>query len=468
LSLRFILLVVIIVTAILVAFGLNNFRGMRSIFTSIVTSSISDTATRLSNSLGSPLWNFSKEQVDIILTTEINQDAVVAIAVYSDSKLFSGIIKSSGKIGPLTDDKNLQPGLLSKKFDIPWEGKTIAQGTIWYSLVSLQRTIATQFWQAIIQILIADLVLVILIAIFLRRLIVHPLNSLTTVAKRLAEGDLTVSVGKRLLVRRDEIGDFAESFHGMINHTISVINQVKEAASALTRNANELQISSDQMAQGASTQAASAEEVSSSLEELNGAIRQIAENAGGTERIAVKAARDTEAGSDSVIKTVAAMKEISNRILFIEEIARNTNLLALNAAIEAARAGESGKGFAVVASEVRKLAERSQQAANEISTLSSHSMGIAEEAGKILAQIAPDIKRTADLVQEISAASSEQDTGTAQIMKAINQLEMVIQSNAASSEELSGITHALAAQAQSLETAIAFFKTGQNAAEMLT
>jgi methyl-accepting chemotaxis protein len=193
-------------------------------------------------------------------------------------------------------------------------------------------------------------------------------------------------------------------------------------------------------------------------------IKQNADNAMQTEKIAVKSAADAQEGGKAVTQTVAAMKEIAGKISIIEEIARQTNLLALNAAIEAARAGEHGKGFAVVASEVRKLAERSQMAAAEISELSSSSVEVAEKAGEMLSAMLPDIQRTAGLVQEISAASKEQDTGTEQINKAIQQLDQVIQQNAAAAEEMSATAEELANQSEQLQSTISFFKVGNTGA----
>jgi methyl-accepting chemotaxis protein len=191
-------------------------------------------------------------------------------------------------------------------------------------------------------------------------------------------------------------------------------------------------------------------------------IRQNADNAQQTEKIAVKAAQDAQGGGEAVAKTVTAMKEIAGKISIIEEIARQTNLLALNAAIEAARAGEHGKGFAVVASEVRKLAERSQEAAGEIGKLSSSSVEVAEGAGKMLEQIIPDIRRTAELVQEISAASSEQNAGADQINRAIQQLDQVIQQNASAAEEMSSTAEELSSQAQALLDNVQFFKVDRS------
>jgi methyl-accepting chemotaxis protein len=179
-----------------------------------------------------------------------------------------------------------------------------------------------------------------------------------------------------------------------------------------------------------------------------------------TEKISIKSSIDAKEGGKAVVETVAAMKEIATKISIIEEIARQTNLLALNAAIEAARAGEHGKGFAVVASEVRKLAERSQSAAGEISTLSTRSVAIAEQAGEMLTKMVPDIQKTSELVQEITASSKEQDTGAEQINKAIQQLDQVIQQNASASEEMASTSEELSSQAEQLQDSISFFNIG--------
>jgi methyl-accepting chemotaxis protein len=194
-------------------------------------------------------------------------------------------------------------------------------------------------------------------------------------------------------------------------------------------------------------------------------IKQNADNAMQTEKIASKAAVDAKEGGDAVAQTVDAMKQIASKIAIIEEIARQTNLLALNAAIEAARASEHGRGFAVVASEVRKLAERSQRAAGEITALSSSSVKVAERAGELLRKILPDVVKTSELVQEISAASREQDSGAMQVNKAIQQLDQVIQQNAAGSEETSSTSDELASQATQLQKAISFFRVEASATQ---
>jgi methyl-accepting chemotaxis protein len=212
------------------------------------------------------------------------------------------------------------------------------------------------------------------------------------------------------------------------------------------------------MSQGATEQAASTEEASSSIEEMNATIKQNADNALQTEKIAQKSAADAQESGKAVTDAVLAMKQIAQKINIIEEIARQTNLLALNAAIEAARAGEHGKGFAVVAAEVRKLAERSQTAAAEISDLSGSSMEVAERAGTMLAKLVPDIQKTAELVQEISASSKEQSSGADQINGAIQQLNQVVQQNAGAAEEMASTAEELASQADQLQNTISFFK----------
>jgi methyl-accepting chemotaxis protein len=218
------------------------------------------------------------------------------------------------------------------------------------------------------------------------------------------------------------------------------------------------------MSQGATEQAASLEEISSSMEQMTSNIRQNAENAMTTEKISHKSSQIAEEGGKAVNDTVEAMKLIASKIGIIEEIARSTNMLALNASIEAARAGEYGKGFAVVASEVGKLAERSQKEAGEISKLSTESVQVAERAGVTINGMIPEIKRTAELVQEISAASAEQNSGAEQINAAIMQLDQVVQQNASASEESASMSEELASQAEEMHATISFFKIDEEGA----
>jgi methyl-accepting chemotaxis protein len=236
----------------------------------------------------------------------------------------------------------------------------------------------------------------------------------------------------------------------------------------VAEGSGQISSSAQTMSQGATEQAASGEEVSASMEQMSAMIKQNADNAYTTEATSTKSAHDTEEGAVAVSSAVLAMKEIGSKIGVIDEMARQTNLLALNAAIEAARAGDVGKGFAVVASEVRKLAERSQGSASEILELSERSLTVAEGAGTKISESVPGIRRTADLVQEISASCREQSMGADQIAKALLQLDSVIQHNAASSEELASTAEELSAQAERLLDTISFFKMGEAPAEETT
>jgi methyl-accepting chemotaxis protein len=289
--------------------------------------------------------------------------------------------------------------------------------------------------------------------------LIEATNVITAAAKEVASGNLMVEFKER----SPEDG-LMHALAAMVNKLSEVVNEVRIAADNVTAGSLHLSTGSEQMSQGASEQAASAEEASSSMEEMASNIKQNADNAHQTEKIAIKSAADAKEGGTAVVRTVQAMKDIAGKINIIEEIARQTNLLALNAAIEAARAGEHGKGFAVVASEVRKLAERSQKAAGEISQLSASSVEVAEKAGELLAGILPDINKTADLVQEISVASREQDTGAEQINKAIQQLDKVIQQNASAAEEMASTAEELSSQAEQLQGTIAFFRLDEDGA----
>jgi methyl-accepting chemotaxis protein len=282
---------------------------------------------------------------------------------------------------------------------------------------------------------------------------IRSLRETVQAAEKIADGDLTTNV--TLLSDNDTLGI---ALNKMIKKLDGVVNEIKSAVDNVASGSRQMSATSEELSQGANEQASSAEESSASMEQMAANIKQNADNAQQTEAIATRAAEDAQKGGEAVAKTVDAMKEIAEKITIIEEIARQTNMLALNAAIEAARAGEAGKGFAVVADAVRKLAERSQAAAGDIGSLSSTSVEIAENAGEMLNKIVPDIRKTAELVQEINAASTEQNSGANQINRAIQQFDSVTQQNAASAEEMSSTSEELAAMAEQLQATISYFK----------
>jgi methyl-accepting chemotaxis protein len=288
------------------------------------------------------------------------------------------------------------------------------------------------------------------------------LRATAALADQVADGDLTVQ--PKPLSEKDTLGLALER---MVDRLRGVVSDAISAAENVSSGSQELSATSEQMSQGATEQASSAEEASASMEQMAANIKQNAENAAQTEKIARQSSKDAEVSGEAVGRAVEAMQTIAEKITIVQEIARQTDLLALNAAVEAARAGEHGKGFAVVASEVRKLAERSQSAAAEISAVSSETVKTAQSAGEMLNSLVPNIRRTAELVSEISAACREQDVGAAQINLAIQQLDKVTQQNAGASEEMSATSEELAAQAEELQTSIAYFRTETGSAKAM-
>ncbi len=314
-------------------------------------------------------------------------------------------------------------------------------------------------------VLLAVLFLSILAAVLFSNSFIRRVRSAATVVTLLSEGDLTMDRALLDTRGRDEVDGLLRSVSSTVEKLSSVVTDVVHISADVAAGSGELSSSAQMLSQGSSEQAATGEEVSSSMEEMSSTVRQTSENAMATEKIALKAAELASQGGQAVNDTVGAMRMITERIRIIEEIARQTNLLALNAAIEAARAGESGKGFAVVASEVRKLAERSQAAAVEITAIATDSVDTAEKAGSLIQEIVPDIRRTAELVQEISASGREQTVGVDQINKALFQFDQVVQQNASASEELASMAEELSARSAQMRGAMGFFKVGSGAAE---
>jgi len=279
-------------------------------------------------------------------------------------------------------------------------------------------------------------------------------NEMVAAAAGIASGDLRVRVTPRS--DRDALGS---ALSNMIERLTEIIGEVRSGASSLTVASSQISASAQSLSQGTSEQASSVEETTSSLQEMSASITQNAENSGQMEVMAVKGTTDVEESAQAVKQSVDAMTKIAQKISIIEEIAYQTNLLALNAAIEAARAGEHGRGFAVVATEVRKLAERSQTAAKDIGELATSSVDVAQRSGRLLFDLVPTIRKTADLVREVTAASNEQSGGVAQINRAMTLVDQVTQRNASASEELASTAEEMSSQAEALQQTIAYFKT---------
>jgi len=303
--------------------------------------------------------------------------------------------------------------------------------------------------------LIIAIILGIILALVLTKMITTPINKGVRLAKSISQGDLTATIE---IDQKDEIGDLANSLKDMAKRLKEIVGQIIAGSENIAGASQQMSATSQQMSQGATEQASSTEEVSSSMEEMVANIQQNTDNARQTESISTKATDGVREGNDATKVSVEAMRNIADKIKIINDIAFQTNILALNAAVEAARAGEHGKGFAVVASEVRKLAERSKVAADEIDELSKNGVEVSERAGQKLEEIVPEIERTSKLVQEIAAASIEQNSGADQVNNALQQLNQVTQQNAAAAEEMATSSEELSSQAEQMKETIRFFK----------
>jgi methyl-accepting chemotaxis protein len=321
--------------------------------------------------------------------------------------------------------------------------------------------------RAIVLISLLSIVLGVALAYIISRAISTGILKGIGLAGKVSEGELDITIDKEYLDRQDEVGKLTNALQNMANQLKTIVSNISAGADNIAGASNQFSSTSQEISQGANEQASSAEEISSSMEEMSSNIQQNTDNAKETEKISRLAAENIKHGYESTRVAVDSMKNIAEKISIIEDIAFQTNILALNAAVEAARAGEHGKGFAVVAAEVRKLAERSKVAAEEINELSRKGVSIAEKAGTELEAMVPEIEKTANLVQEIAAASIEQNAGADQVNNAIQQLNQTTQQNAASSEEMATGAEELASQADSLKAQLSFFKIKQLEANSL-
>ncbi len=485
---RLTLILGLVILVFMIAFGFITYNMRSNEMLDDLTKKSEFKKEQLVQSLSSPIYGYELDNASLLMGLELNDDDIMGIYFITpdnegkedkDGDIIGWIRMDGEKISFKSEReyaKALEDGekvtyksieeytaTFSKAYittekEIVKEDEVLGFLHIYFTDDVLRSRKRALLVQSFIQILLITS-LIIGVTLFSANKLLKPIHSISEVFSHIANGDFrkneTLGTFQK---RKDEIGSLSLSASNMINSIGKVVKSVRRSADILATSSDGISCTSQDVSQGATEQASIAEEVLSTMESITVAITSNAENAHQTEKIARKASDQADSSSVITKQAVTAVKEIAERIMVIEEIARQTNLLALNAAIEAARAGTHGKGFAVVASEVRKLAERSQKAAGEINELSNHTMSEASLAGEMLDKLVPNIKNTSDLIQEISAASSEQNTGVQQIRDGFSQLSSVIQKNAAVSEELAASAQELTSQSKELNSIMGFFR----------
>ena len=432
----------------------TNFMERRTMLAAVEKQAV-QTADLLADNVASSLFTFNEYKINGTVAAFANDPAVKFIEV-KDS---SGAVKASRG-----DGKNLAATLTVTRPVRFNNTEAVGSVTLKLSTAAIEQALNRNWWSIIFREVVSLVLLFLVLTILMRREISRPLSLVAARLQEIAQGDGDLT--KRVDYSVDnEIGDVGRAFNQFADKLTRVIAQVREAADAMSAASDQLSSSADALSRGTSEQAASVEETTSSLEQMNASISQNADNSRRMEQMALDGARSVEESGKAVLESVDAMNSIAEKISIVEEIAYQTNLLALNAAIEAARAGEHGKGFAVVATEVRKLAERSQAAAQEIVSLTGSSLRIAERSGAMLKDLVPAIRKTAELVQEVTTASREQGAGVHQVNLAMTQVDSVTQTNAAAAEQLTSTAAQLSTQAQELQILMSSFQiyTGETA-----
>jgi len=376
----------------------------------------------------------------------------------SDASIrFMEIKDTNGKVAGTFGNRNQERATVMVTRPIRQQKDNLGSVTVALSTASVDEALGRERWNIILRETMGLMLLFAVVTIFMRREILRPLSAVANRLNDIADGDGDLT--KRIdYVANNQIGAVARAFNRFVDNLTPVIAQVRDAAGSMAQASRQLSFSAESLSRGTSDQASSVQQTTASLEQINGSIRQNADNSREMEQMATRGAKSIETSSQAVAASVDAMRSIAEKITIVEEIAYQTNLLALNAAIEAARAGEHGKGFAVVASEVRKLAERSQTAAQEIGSLSLSTLNVAERSGEALTELLPSIRKTAALVHEVATASREQAAGVAQVNKAMAEVDSVTQRNAAGAEELASTADQMADFADSLTQLTGRFK----------
>jgi methyl-accepting chemotaxis protein len=450
---------IILTTLVLSGFGVYQYFSLQTEKVRDLYAFAEGSTERLARGLAVFLWNYDTAQAESTVLFEMRDPRISTVLVTTSAQDIM--------IGKTRDDQwNIIPLQetgektgITRTQDILHNGQVLGVVEVHITQRFMRQELTEEVTKLAITIVVLDVILFIFLGYSLRKQLVHPLARLLIAANAVADGhfDQEIEIGQH-----DEIGQLAEAFQRMLMTLLDIVRQVTVAADNVTSGSQHMSASANQMSSGASGQAAAAEQASAAMEQMVANIRQNADNAFQTEKIAIKAAEDARTSGEAVMEAVGAIQKIAQKIAVIDDITRQTRMLSLNATIEAARAQEYGRGFAVVASEVRALAERSQTAATEIIELATSGVNVAETAGNMLNRLVPDIEKTAELVQEISAASREQNTGAEQINRAIQQLDNVTQQNAVTAEELSSTSEKLSAQAEQLRTTIAFFNVGHD------
>jgi methyl-accepting chemotaxis protein len=400
--------------------------------------------------VGSALFTFNRESI-VTVTNAFGGNPMI---------LFLEIKDPAGKIIASRGSTGNHAAAITVNRQVTFNKINVGSATLKLSTASVDEALARELWSTVVREAIGLFILLIALTALVRREISRPIQQVAQGLHEIAngQGDLTKRVDDSA---QNEIGDVARAFNQFVGTLSHIINRVRRVTDQVNAASTQVSVAAQNFSVGTSEQAAAVQQTTSSLERMNVSITHNADNSRQMETVALNGANEIQGSATTVGESVNAMKIIAEKISIIEEIAYQTNLLALNAAIEAARAGEHGRGFAVVAAEVRKLAERSQSAAQEINSLTSTSVQIAERSGDLLKALVPSIAKTAELVQEVATSSREQAIGVAQVSKAMTQVDQVTQRNAAAAEELSSTADQMRAQAESLQKLMGFFRTNE-------